>query len=413
MSERKQNILALILVVLLPIVAFAGGYFTNDYIEQLRGRPPLGLTPFISEDSSPLTAEELALLQEAWGLIENNFIGDAPEETELNYALIRAALASLDDRYTIFLEPVVRQEEQNTLRGNFGGIGVYLTRNEAGEVVMQIIPGNPAEEAGILDGDVLLGVDGVDITVDVTMEEIGALVRGEVGTDVVLTVLHPDAAEPVDVVVTRGNILIPSVEHRILATPDDAPKIGYVRLTRFSGESQGEVSAALESLLAADAERLILDLRGNGGGLLDAAIEIADLFVDDGDLMRRESKDEGERIYQASRLGTIDTDTPLIILIDGGTASASEILAGALHDQERALLFGSKTFGKGSVQLIFDLSDGSSIHVTSSRWFTPNGNQIDQQGLEPDVAIVPTAEDIDNGRDAVLNTAIDYFINNP
>ena len=410
MSERKQTIFAVILVILLPLVAFAGGYVANDYIKQLRGQPPFGLEGFVGNGEESLTAEDLALLQEAWTHIDANFIGEEPTRSELNYALIRGAMSALDDRYTVFLEPVVRQEEQNTLRGNFGGIGVYLTRNEEGEIVFQLIPGNPAEEAGVLDGDVLLAVDGVEITTEMTMDELGVLIRGEVGTDVTLTVRHPNTAEPSDIVVTRGNILIPSVEHRLLATPEDAPAIGYLRLSRFSGESQREVSEALEGLLAAGAERLIVDLRGNGGGLLDAAIEIADLFVSSGDLMRRESKDEGERVYTAGRLGTIDTDTPLIILIDGGTASASEILAGALRDRERALLFGGKTFGKGSVQLIFDLSDGSSIHVTSSRWFTPNGTQIDQLGLEPDVVIEPTAEDIDNGRDAILNQAIDYFI---
>jgi len=411
MSERKQTILAVILVILLPIVAFAGGYFTNDYVDQLQGRPTNDFTAAITGQGDRLSDEELILLQEAWRHIEDNFIGEEPDTTELNYALIRGALSSLEDRYTIFLEPVVREEEQNTLRGNFGGIGVYLTREEAsGEVVLQLIPGNPAEEAGILDGDVLLAVDDVAITADTTMDEIGQLVRGEVGTDVILLVRHPNTTEPVAVAVTRGNILIPSVEHRILATPDEAPTVGYVKLVRFSGESEGEVSTAVEALLAAGAERLILDLRGNGGGLLDAAIDIANLFVRDGDLMRRESKDEGERIYQASNIGTVDSETPLIVLTDGGTASASEILAGALRDRERALLFGSKTFGKGSVQLIFDLSDGSSVHVTSSRWYTPNGTQIDELGLEPDVAIEPTAEDIDNGRDAVLNAAVTYFL---
>ncbi len=412
MSERQQTIFAIILVILLPLVAFAGGYFAHDYVDQLLGRSPAVASNFVVTDDVTLSAADLSLLEEAWGHIDNNFIGEMPSNTELNYALIRGSLASLDDRYTVFLEPVVRDEEEATLRGNFGGIGVYISRSEGGDVVMQLIPGNPAEEAGILDDDILLAVDGVEVTAETTMDEIGAMVRGEVGTDVVLTVLHSGATEPVDIAVTRGNILIPSVDHRILATPDDAPTIGYIKLTRFSGESLGEVTAALESLLSADADRLILDLRGNGGGLLDSAIEIADLFVNSGDLMRRESKGEGERVYEASRLGTIDTDTPLIILTDGGTASASEILAGALRDRGRAQLFGDKTFGKGSVQLIFDLSDGSSIHVTSSRWYTPNGTQIDELGLEPDVMVQVTGEDIDNGRDAVLNAAVDHFINN-
>ena len=260
--------------------------------------------------------------------------------------------------------------------------------------------------AGILTGDVLLAIDGRAIPPEMTVPEIIELVKGEKGTTVVLTVRHPGAAEPVDISVVRDDILLPSVVYRLM---EQDPTIGYIQLSRFSGESGNEVGGALQSLQAQGATQFILDLRQNGGGLRDAAVEVTDHFLADGPLLILESQEDGERVFNATA-ETIALNEPLVVLVDGGTASASEIVAGALQDRERAILIGnSRTFGKGSVQLVFDLSDGSSVHVTSARWLTPNRHQIDQSGLEPDLMVEVTQDDVDNGRDPVLDRAIAYL----
>ncbi len=383
MSNKMRNFLSIFLLVVLVISAFVAGYFMRDILS--------------ARDASVYAQEEFEVFWEAWGKIESSFIGEIPEGRQRTYAAIRGSMETLDDPYTIFVEPVARDHEREQLQGRFGGIGAYVSRPEdGGPVILEPIPGNPAEAAGILSGDVL-------ITADMTVSDVADIVKGKKGTAVVLTVIHPDKPEEVDIEIIRADILIPSVGYRIL---EEDPQIGYIRLSRFSGESGSEVVDALEDLLDQGADQFILDLRQNRGGLLDSAIDISDNFLDGGPILLQQSKDEGERSFNATRK-TLVPEAPLVILVDGGTASASEIVAGALKDRGRAQLVGNEnTFGKGSVQLVFDLDDGSSVHVTAARWFTPEHTQLDGEGLEPDIMVELTQEAIDNGRDEVLNRAI-------
>lgn len=406
MSAREQKIVVTILLIFLPLASFLGGYFTNDVVRFFRTQPAEAGSFTSPPAENNEAGDELALFWEAWHLIEQNYIGDIPDSKQLTYALIRGAMSSLNDPYTVLLEPVAREEEVISLRGNFGGIGAYIQRNEAGEAFLLPIPGNPAEAAGILEGDILLAVDGEPVTAEMTVEQIVEKVRGEKGTTVTLTVRHPEETASVDITIERGDILVPSVLARLVP---DHPTIGYIHLTRFSGESANEMEKALADLQAQGATSLILDLRGNGGGLVDSAVNIADQFIDTGVLLHQESRQDGERTFTATA-GTLVGDMPLVVLIDGSTASASEILAGALQDYERATLLGTTTFGKGSVQLVYDLSDGSSIHITSARWFTPDKHQIDQVGLTPDVIVEPSAEAQAAGRDELLEKATELLL---
>jgi carboxyl-terminal processing protease len=386
------------MLVILAVSAFIAGYLTRE----LSGTRANGRV--VRAD------QEMSLFYEAWNLIDNNFLGTIPASQDITYGAIRGSISALNDPYTVFIEPADRAVERERLQGTFGGIGAYLSiSEETGEVILEPIPGNPAEEAGILPGDVLLSVDGQIITGEMTVPEIVDLLKGEKGTVVTLVVRHPSTGIEETISITRDDILLPSVAYRLL---EEDKTVGYIQLSRFSGESGTEVGSAIQDLQSQGATRLILDLRQNGGGLRDAAIDVADHFLIDGPILFLQSQQEGERVFNASRQ-TQATVEPLIVLVDGGTASAAEIVAGALQDRGRATLIGSsRTFGKGSVQLVFDLSDGSSVHVTSAKWFTPNRNQIDQHGLEPNILVEITQEDIDSGRDPVLANAIQFFQEN-
>jgi carboxyl-terminal processing protease len=224
---------------------------------------------------------------------------------------------------------------------------------------------------------------------------------------VTLTIQREGVENTLDITIERAPIETPSAQWRIL---EQAPKIGYIQLTSFTERSNKELSRAFQELTAQGAESYILDLRGNGGGLLETAVDVASQFLRDGVILREDRKNEGERVYDVRPGGKV-LDQPLVLLVNGGTASASEIVAGALQDYKRATLIGEKTFGKGSVQLIYELSDASRLHVTVAKWFTPNNNAIDGTGLKPDIEVLISDEDRANNRDPQLERAISFLTN--
>jgi len=382
------------MVFLLVILSFGAGYLVNELVR----------TSFGSGSIDSLD-DQFAVFWEAWERIDENYIGELPSDQQITYGAAHGSINTLDDPYTVFVEPVEREHERERLRGNFGGVGVELTRTEEGVFILEPIPGNPAEAAGVLSGDILLAVDGHNLTPETTVQEVAELVRGEEGSEVILTVLHEGSDGPTDIAVTRATILMPSVSFRILAEDET---IGFIKLSRFSSESGKEIEDAILSLLNDGAESLILDLRHNGGGLRDSAVDVSDHFLDGGVIVYQLNKDGDEQEYKASK-NELASGIPVVLLVNEGTASAAEIVAGALQDRERATLIGSPTFGKGSVQLVYDLSDGSSIHVTSARWLTPNRTQLDLDGLQPELIVETNQEAIESGIDEVLEKAISFL----
>ena len=398
---------------LLLLLTFALGYASY---------PRLNGAPVVPNAGSEETRPDLALFWEAWSLLDRDFFGESPPATEQLYGAIEGLTASFDDPYTLFVEPAPRQLERDDLRGRFGGIGANIETTEAGYRLLPL-PEQPADQAGVQAGDWLVAVDGEPISLAVALETVVSLVRGEPGTSVTLDVLRSESTEagaseiPLDAEalrfeITRAEIELPSVDWQLLDWDElravdgaqaaeipaaDLPTVGYIRHSLFSERSAAEMRLALDELQAAGAERFLLDLRGNPGGLVDTAVAVADLWLDDGVILY-EMQADGERETFGATAGTL-TNAPLVVLVDGATASASEIVAGALQDRGRAVLVGEQTFGKGSVQLIYELADGSSLHITNAQWLTPNEQPIQGQGLTPDELIQP-------GEDALLPGAL-------
>lgn len=369
-----------------------GGIFVAGYVIGVqRGR------------ATPADAQSgYSLLWTVRDLLDRSFIGEIPAAQAQVYGAVHGLVAAYNDPYTVFVEPASREVERDDLRGHFGGIGAYMARNEAGDLVITVMRDRPAARAGLQDGDILLEVDGQPIPSDMAVSEIVALVRGEVGTSVVLAVRRAPQSEPLSVTVVRERIETPSVEWRVL---DPENHIGYTRISIFSERSGNELSTGLAELASQGVDKLVLDLRGNGGGLVDAAVAVTSQFVKEGVVLREIKRGGQERFYPVKSTQSPAREWKIALLVDAGTASASEIVSGALRDQGRATLIGEKTYGKGSVQEVHELPDGSSLHVTVARWLTPDRHQIDKTGLEPDIAVGITAEDREAGRDPQLAQA--------
>jgi carboxyl-terminal processing protease len=341
------------------------------------------------------------LLGEVRGLLEQYHLGGLPSETALEYGAVRGLLSALNDPYSVFLEPPSQELETQNLQGEFGGIGVSIRRDSAGLVRMSPFPDYPAMHAGIDEGDQLLQIDDHTVQTDTALDTISAWVRGPIGSQVRIGFRHADGAIQT-ATLTRVKVEIPSVAGRLL---DQNPSVGLVAISRFSDKTPAETQILISSLVARGARSVILDLRDNGGGLLDSGIKTADLFLTDGIIMFEDQQGQPEKTYAVTAPGAY-SQLPLAVIVNHGTASASEIVAGALRDKGRAPLIGQATYGKGSVQLIFELPDHSSVHITTARWYTPSRTKIDGTGLKPDYPIDPGT----NGSDPEVDRALEYLL---
>jgi len=354
---------------------------------------------------TPLTGDVAGfdVFWEAWQIVDDHFYGDLSSETARTYGAIRGSLDTLDDPYTLFVEPQRREREQEELRGSFGGIGAWVERTPDGRVLLTPMDERPAAKAGIQSGDELIAVDDTPVTPEMPFDDVLALVRGQAGEIVRLTVRRDGAAEPLVFEVEREEIVTPSVTYEL-----KEEGIGYIRLSIFGERTSEELEDAIRDLRSQGATKYVIDLRDNGGGLLPAAIDVASQFLDDGPVMYERKSNGEEKAYPVKNKGILE-DEPVVFLVNEYTASASEIVAGAIQDYERGTLIGTKTFGKASVQLIFDLSDGSSVHVTNARWLTPSRQEIDGVGLTPDILVELSDEDRQQGRDPQLERAVDHL----
>ncbi len=379
----------------LPVESGGGG------ITEPPPTPPAEFEPPSTPSGGP---ENFDVFWEALDILNEYYYGDIPQGNEITYAAIRGVLKALGDPFTSFLDPKTAEIFSADISGSFEGIGARVEQAENGGVrLIQVFPGSPAEKAGLQDGDIIIAVDGQDITGLTLLEQV-ALIRGPAGSKVTLTIVREGVRDPFDVVVTRGRIEIPIIEYRMLEG-----NLAYIKFSEFNALGTRKVREALRELMKEEPKGLIFDIRGNPGGFLHIAIGVTSQFLPEGEVILVERwKDGREKVYRSEGDG-IAVDIPMVVLVDRGSASASEILAGALQDHGRAVIIGERTFGKGSVQQSFELSDGSELRVTIARWLTPNGREIHQKGIEPDIPVEVTDEDKAAGRDPVLERAIEYF----
>ena len=376
-------------------------------------RPTLGLTPGpakaptvpAAKKSSKSDKSELdtKLFNEALKLLNSQFYGDVPQGKDLTYEALRGFVNQLGDPHTAFLDPEQAAQFNSVIEGRFEGIGAGVEQAEKGGVeIKYLYAEQPAEKAGVRVGDVITAVDGKDVT-KIDLNDAIALIRGPHDTQVVLTIQRGDQA-PFDLTVTRAQIEIPVVEAKTLADG----KVEYIALREFSSIASGRLEDALKSALAKKPDGLILDLRGDPGGLLDAAVNIGSYFVPEGNILIERFQDGRQQEYP--RKGSfLLGDTKLAVLVDGGSASASEIVAGAIQDAGTGKLIGEKSYGKGSVQLPNALSDGSQLRVTIAHWFTPKDRAIHGIGLEPDIVVPLTDDDRQAKRDPQLDRAVEFL----
>lgn len=367
---------------------------------------PMPATPVPTIAIPPATGEAIDLFWEAWNLIQQDYYGELPSEEDMIHGAIRGAVDTVGDPYTAFVDPAAAEHRRRTEGGSYEGIGAMVSMEDGRLVIVEPFKGQPAEQAGLLSGDIVLQVDETPIE-NMSIYEAIALILGPAGTEVRLTILR-EGQEAFEVSVTRASIEVPMVESRMLE--DD---IAYASLFSFDADATAKLEEALDELLAQSPQGLILDLRGNPGGYLHEALLTSGLFVAEDELVMIERTKEEELLLYPQDYGSrgpLVPDLPMVILVNGGSASASEIVAGALQDIGRAVLVGETTFGKGSVQLIHELSNGAELRVTKARWYTPKDRAIHGEGLEPDIAVEYTQEDADADRDPQLERAVEYLL---
>ncbi len=344
------------------------------------------------------TGPEPDTINEAWDIIFEEYVEkDSLDAEALRQGAIRGMVEALDDPYTAYLDADAYQLSLSELEGKFDGIGASVTRtSDGGIIIVAPFPDSPAEKAGIRANDEVLEIDGRSVSA-MSLVETVLLVRGPRGTTVTLLIRHEGETEPVEIEVVRDEIEVVSVQFRMIED------IAYINITDFSGRTDAELLAALESLIEENARGIILDLRRNLGGTLTAVVDVASRFIPEGDVVSVVDS-RGNRTTRPVVEHEVTTDLLMVVLVDSYSASGSEVLAGALQDYGRAAIAGSQTFGKGSVNILRRLSDGSGLYITFARWYTPNGRLIEGQGITPDYEIETEGEE-------AIKWAVDYLKN--
>lgn len=412
MNNMSKWVLGLFVVGILIGGAFSGGFIVGHLMPAGGGLPIFGdlvpAAPAVEPEQGTAPSSDLQTLfvpfWEAWNIVHEQFVDQPIDDEALMRGAIRGMMEALGDDYTYYMDPEGYESEIMMLQGEYEGIGAYV--DVAGDYLTIVSPmeGAPADEAGLQPGDKIIAIDGEDMT-GVPPEKARLQVLGPEGTQVTLTIAREGEPEPLEFTLTRATITVRSAEGRMLENG-----IAYVDINTFGELTSQELSDTLDTLLAQDPRGIIIDLRNNGGGYLSTAIEVSSQFIEDGVILYQEYGDGSRDTHTALGNGRA-TDLPIVVLINEGTASASEILAGALQDYELATLVGVKSYGKGSVQIPQPLSNNQgAARVTIARWLTPDERQIDHLGLMPDVVVEMDVEDDETDEDPQLDAAVETLL---
>lgn len=318
---------------------------------------------------------------ETWDMVKSKYVDQPVDDVDLFYGALEGLVQGLDDPYSEYFPPQEAKEFVESLTGEFDGIGAEIGKRDGQLVIIAPIANSPAERAGIKAGDMIFLIDKEDVSA-LSIDEAVSKIRGKKGTQVTLTIASKEDTQVRDVVITRDTIVIPTIVSEM-----KTGGIAYVRMSAFSDDTDVELKKAVKDLLVQKPKGFILDLRSNPGGYLDTAVNVASLWIPSGPVVLEGSEKTGTTALNATGKDALLTNVPTVVLIDGGSASASEIIAGALQDTKKATIVGQTSFGKGSVQDVQPLPDGSAIKLTIARWYTPNGRQIDKEGIVPDIVV--------------------------
>ena len=411
MNRTLKYIFVVLVIVVVALGSFAGGFVSGHLLQSvgIPGLPePVTLAPPTTspEQQSATPSQFQALFSpfwEAWNLVHENYVDQPVDDIALMRGAISGMMNALGDQHSTYMDPKDYADANSSLAGEYEGIGAFVDTTTDYLTITSPMPGSPAERAGLLSGDQVIAIDGEDMT-GIAAEIARTKVLGPANSVVHLTILRKGEDKPLEFDVTREKITMKSSSGKML---DNG--IAYIQITTFGEKTTPELLAALKELMAQNPKGIVLDLRNNGGGYLQTAVEVASQFMGKGVVLYEEYGDKTRTTYDVLPGGmATDTKIPMVVLINEGSASASEIVAGALQDTGRAKLVGVTSYGKGSVQNWIPLSgDNGAVRITIAKWLTPNGNTIHEIGLTPDVTVERTEEDYKANLDPQLDKAVE------
>jgi carboxyl-terminal processing protease len=425
MTKYSKIILSSTSIVVLTVVFLAGiyiGYGNGPEINKI--------TSLVNKNSEVASSDAVDFnsFWKVWNLINYKYVStDGPDSQEKVWGAISGLVGSLDDPYSVFFPPEEAKIFESDISGEFQGVGMEIGIRNNTLVVIAPLKGTPAEKSGILPGDKIIKIDDT-ISSDMPIGEAVRLIRGPVGEDVTLTIIRDKEEKPINIKITRGVIAIPTIDTKVIEstgsstgvennntniTQKNNSDVFVISLYNFSANSANLFRESLRKFVLSGKTKLIIDLRGNPGGYLESSVDIASWFLPAGKIIVQEdfgSRGKG-KVYRSKGYDIFKDNLKMAILVNGGSASASEILAGALQEHGKAILVGTQTFGKGSVQELVKITDKASLKITVAKWLTPNGVSISKAGLTPNVVVEVTKKDIESGNDPQLNKAIELLSN--